>query len=388
MVLWQKNIQVMHLLIMAIRNKKYLPQLMKILTTLLSVGIISIGFSTNSTSASTQKKSNLVPSGSASEIISAINNYRAQNGLSPLTPNALLGSLAQGQADYQASIQTVTHTGPGGTSPQDRAASAGYGGGNFFYLSEIIYGGYQSGVYDALSWWQNSSLHNGIMLASRYTEIGAGIAYSGDRAYYTAVLGGPTGSGSSISSGTNNNGSGEENSPNPTDLAFAVMPVQKATPQADGAIIHIVQQGQTIWTIEAVYELEPGTLREINEIPSYPYVFPGDELLIKPPFEIDGTPPPERTSAPDNTSQKTALGTPFSYSNQEEAVPTGTITFIKPTRVSSIDRQVPSEDFQPEETDVTNKYIIVGALLILVVVSLGSMFLRKPAPQSEPEDQN
>ena len=73
--------------------------------------------------------------GTASETINAINQYRQQNGLPALQIHSLLTNLAQSQANYQASIGTVTHTGPGGTTPKDRALAAGYGGGNVIFIS-------------------------------------------------------------------------------------------------------------------------------------------------------------------------------------------------------------------------------------------------------------
>ena len=332
-------------------------------------------------SASSLDKEALAPLTSGSDVINAINAYRNQNGLSQLAVNSLLSSLAQGQADYQASIQTITHTGPGGTSPQDRAAAAGYSGGNFFYLSEIIYGGTNAGINDAMTWWKNSSLHNSVMLAARYTEIGAGIAYSGDRAFFTAVLGGPTNSGSANPGGSGTgDGSGSGSSLNSTDASFLVSPVQKATPEADGSVIHIVQQGQTIWTIEAIYELEPGTLQELNEIPSYPYVFPGDELLIRPASEADETPSPPQT---DDTNQKVVLGTPFSYTKNNEATPTGTITIMKPTRAAAEVQEPISSYSDTPAKSFTAKYTAIAALLILAAVMIGSMFIKKTKPTTE-----
>jgi hypothetical protein len=159
--------------------------------------------------------------------------------------------------------------------------------------------------------------------------------------------------------------------------------VQIATPQADGSVIHVVQQGQTIWTIEAIYELIPGTLRELNDIPSYPYVFPGDELLIRPASEAIETPAPIQA---DETNQKVALGTPFSYSKRIDATPTGTITIMKPTRAAA-----GMENREPAANDSDNsapqssaaRYSAIAALLILAAVMIGSMFYQKSKQTSE-----
>jgi len=243
----------------------------------------------NKAYAAQNTKPGYQPSQNSSGVIAAINGYRQQNGITALTQNALLNSLAQNQSDYQASINSVTHTGPGGTTPQERAAAAGYGGGNYFYLSEIIYGGYNQTVQNALSWWQNSSLHNSIMLDAKYTEVGAGVAINGEWTYFTAVLGGPTGNSSTTGGGSDPGDIGSNEIPQSTQPAQVIMPVQKATPQPDGSIIHTVLVGQTLWTIAAVYNIDLQTLFNNNNLNQYSYVFPGDKIIIRPPGVYEDT---------------------------------------------------------------------------------------------------
>ena len=108
----------------------------------------------------------------ASQVINAINQYRQENGLSPLRTNSTLMALAQSHSEYQAATGLITHTGAGGSTPKDRAYAAGYGDGNTIFLSEIIYGGTSATVSSAMTWWKGSSIHNHVMLDSRYVEIG------------------------------------------------------------------------------------------------------------------------------------------------------------------------------------------------------------------------
>lgn len=328
------------------------------------------------------------PSFNGGDVIQAINGYRQQSGLAVLTTNSLLSSLAQGQSDYQASIGSVTHTGPGGTTPQQRASAAGYGGGNFFYLSEIIYGGYQGNVQNALNWWQNSSLHNSIMLSSNYTEIGAGVASNGDSVYFTAVLGGPSGSSSSTSGSGNNSGNGDTSQP--TAAGPVVMPVQKAAPQADGSIIHIVQTGQTLWTIAAVYGIQLEDLYSLNGMNRYSFVFPGDEVIVRPPGDYPDTDPTpagidqtEETSAAETPNSTQIVGEAYSYSAQVTPQTTATYT-PQPTGVVD-----PTEDPQPTALfgeDPTARNLIIGAFVILIVVLVGSMFIQSPTRRTPEED--
>ncbi len=324
--------------------------------------------------ASSSQSVVLPPLQSGGDVISAINGYRAAYGLPQLSTNAILTSTAQAQANYQASIQTVTHTGPGGSTARDRAISAGY---NPLYLSEIIYGGWDATTNTALTWWQNSTVHNNVMLSSNYTEIGAGVAVSGDSVYFTAVLASPSGSPLPTQSSPISTNSNDD-----SVTAPVAVPVQKATPQADGSIIHIVQEGQTLWTIEAVYGLESGTLRELNELPSYPYVFPGDELIIRTAgsYALEETPGSiSETEEPDSATKgntKTVLGTPFSYVDPAKVTPTAPIVITKPVRTTTVPTNASSKGLL--QGNSTAKTLVIAALIILIIVLIGSMFLQKP----------
>lgn len=329
---------------------------------------------------------------SGEEVIAAINGYRQQYGIAPLSHNALLGSLAQAQSDYQASIDTVTHTGPGGTTPQDRASAAGYGGGSFFYLSEIIYGGYNQTTQNALTWWQNSSLHNSIMLNSKYTEIGAGMASNGDSVYFTAVLGGPTG-GSSSGGDTNSGDSGAGENLQPTQAVSVVMPVQKATPQTDGSIIHTVLTGQTLWTIAAIYEIKLETLFEINNLNQYSYVFPGDKITIRPagiyedmePSPLDSTTSDQSLQAKTPEPKASAQNLGEAYSSIANSTPQSTPSLTR-TASASKPAATPVEQNSNFLDDPMVRNLIMGALIILIIVMVASMFLQKPS-SNPPQDE-
>jgi LysM repeat protein len=246
----------------------------------------------------------------AGEIISRINAYRSNNGLYAYETNQVLMRIAQAQSDYQASIQSVTHTGPGGTRPVDRAYAAGYGGGNTVWVSEIIYGGTQASVDSAMSWWKESAVHNSSMLSSQYLEVGAGVASSGGSTYYTVVMGYVAGTAPEESDAP-------EASAVDGDGAPAVVPfnpVMPAEPGEDGSIIHQVQAGQSMWTIAAVYEIPLEQLLELNDLTQSSFLQPGQELIIRPPQEAIST--PTATVGPTNTPTpppptRTPQGTPL-----------------------------------------------------------------------------
>ena len=127
--------------------------------------------------------------GDASQLIAEVNGLRAAYGLPPLKVNSALMSAAQTQSNHQAQIGSWTHTGPGGSSPRDRAIAAGYGGGARVYISENVAAGVNlspnTAVYEM---WQDA-LHLETMISPWFTHVGAGVGQAGDWVYYTLVVG-------------------------------------------------------------------------------------------------------------------------------------------------------------------------------------------------------
>jgi LysM repeat protein len=337
--------------------------------------LVIIGFSAvESSSASTNINA---PSMSPSQIISMINDYRQENGVHALSVNSTLMSLAQGQSDYQASTGNITHTGPGGTTPKDRAYGADYGDGNKIFLSEIIYGGSNATPDDALTWWKGSSLHNRVMLDSQYVEIGAGVSTAGNWTYFTAEIGWVTvypapAEAGAISSSSN----GEDSQDGSVPAPIAIV---KATPREDGSIIHIVQSGQTLWAIAAVYEIDLDTLLSQNQMTRTSFVFPGDKIIVRPSGSTTSTPDP---SAQNSSGEKTpedikpqVIGTAVSFST------TGTPT----TKVTTTSTPIITSDLEEELENPSVRWVTILAFVVIFLVVVGSLFFQKQ-PERPPDD--
>ncbi len=125
------------------------------------------------------------PDTDADEILSLINAYRVESGLSPYLTNQTLASVAQSHSVFQASINTMQHPGQGGTSSSQRVATAGYGASNPTHVDEMIYSGEFVTPEDAVAWWKSSPIHNDIILNLEYQEIGIGVAKSDTQTFYT-----------------------------------------------------------------------------------------------------------------------------------------------------------------------------------------------------------
>jgi LysM repeat protein len=218
--------------------------------------------------------------GSPHDLIAAVNQLRAANGLPAYHIDATLMAIAQAHSEYQASIGSVTHTGLGGSRPRDRAIAAGYGGGGTIFISENIAGGTNLSPQEAVQWWQGDAPHLNTMLGSEARDVGAGAAVSGDKVYYTLDVGYASGSGSNEGSqSTGGTAVAGANSPAPTVLW--IMPVKVATPASDGTVIHVVEPGQALLHIVDAYQVKLVDVLALNGLTEQSVIYPGDKILVK-----------------------------------------------------------------------------------------------------------
>jgi hypothetical protein len=240
------------------------------------------------------------------QVIAAVNQFRTAHGLPALEVDYALMGAAQAHSDYQASIGQVTHTGPGGSRPIDRAYAWGFGNGATAFVSENIAGGYrvtiQIAIYD---FWQDEA-HLHTMLNPNAVYIGAGVATSGSSTYYTVDTGYYVGSRPRPTSDPNATPPPAGNNP-PGPTAVAYDPFIISTPREDGAIIHVVGYGQTLIGIANTYGVPLEDIYRYNHYDKNTVIYPNEWVIIRPADEtaITGTPenpgtplPPTRTEAP------------------------------------------------------------------------------------------
>jgi LysM repeat protein len=251
----------------------------------------------------------------AYDLIDQVNSLRSANGLPSYQVDNALMAAAQAQSDWQASTGSVTHTGAGGSRPRDRAAAAGFGGGAQIFVSENIAGGGGLTAAEAVSWWQGDAPHLNTMLSPNYVYIGAGAASSGGTVYLTILAGYWVGSAGSAANPTAQAGTAVS----PGGGAPAYSPPQTATPAADGSVIHVVQAGQTLWTIAAIYGVSLADLYAINQMNENTFIYPGDKVTIRPASTptatatltpAPSTPRPTATPSPTRVLRPTATINP------------------------------------------------------------------------------
>ncbi len=126
------------------------------------------------------------------EVISALNNYRLQKGLSALMVNPLLTQAAQAHSADMACKNLFGHTGSDGTTPATRVAATGYSASG---VTENVYGSYPplSGQ-GVVSWWATDLTdlrHNQNLLTTKYKEIGVAYSFYNNFGYYVIDFASP-----------------------------------------------------------------------------------------------------------------------------------------------------------------------------------------------------
>ncbi len=214
------------------------------------------------------------------EILALVNNLRTTNGLPAFQYDSSLATAAQNHASWMAQTGTYSHYQTNGSSPQSRADAVGYIG----FVSENIVGGTNLTPREGLIWWQNSPVHNQTLLTSRYVHAGTGYALSADgQRMYVLVVGRPS------DQPTVNQ------TPDNSAAPIYVEPIEIAAPREDGSIIHVVKTGQTAWALAARYDIPLSELLYLNNLGNNPTLSIGGEILIR---LAEGQAPPPTPTPP------------------------------------------------------------------------------------------
>lgn len=123
------------------------------------------------------------------EVINALNAYRAQKGLPAYTVNALLAQAAQRHANDIACHKLYVHTGSDGSTVQSRVRDTGYVAKS---VSENVNGNYPPLDGEAaVNWWVNDRTeprHGQNLISTTFTEIGVGYSFYDNYGFYALVF--------------------------------------------------------------------------------------------------------------------------------------------------------------------------------------------------------
>jgi LysM repeat protein len=216
---------------------------------------------------------------SAYDLILAMNTLRMSYGLPALREDPLINAVAQATAETMAANQMSWHIG----NVSGRLAAAGYGGGAKVWATENFAVGDHS-IDEIMVIWSDAS-HMIPAVNPAYCDVGAGVARSANgrtyyvlQAAYTAshacgeykpLAGLPPQGGGNSAPGSNSGGAPQ-----------LIVPVKKATPDAQGRVFHVVETGQSFWAIAIAYKITIQDLETWNNISRDSVLKVGQRLFI------------------------------------------------------------------------------------------------------------
>lgn len=214
----------------------------------------------------------------AFDLIIAMNTLRVSYGLPALVEDPIIDAVAQSTAEIMAANQMSWHIG----DVSGRLASAGYGAGSKVWGTENFAVGNLS-IDQIMIIWSDAS-HMIPAVTPAYCNIGAGIAKTADgRTYYILqaayTSGKSCGDYKSVGGATAQPG-GSTNEGRVPGVSQLIVPVKIATPGPDGKIFHVVQAGQSFWSIAIAYKITIQDLETWNNLSRNSQLQMGERLFI------------------------------------------------------------------------------------------------------------
>jgi LysM repeat protein len=185
----------------------------------------------------------------AYDLIIAMNTLRVSYGLPALVEDPIINAVAQSTAETMAANQMSWHIG----NVSGRLAAAGYGGGATVWATENFAVGNLS-IDEIMLIWSDAS-HMIPAVNPAYCNIGAGVARAANgRNYYVLQA-----------AYTSAKSCGEYKSPvdgsEDSRASPWIVPVKIATPDEEGHVYHVVEYGQSFWSIAIAYKI---TIRDLE----------------------------------------------------------------------------------------------------------------------------
>jgi len=289
---------------------------------------------------------------SALDLLNAVNALRASHDLPPYQPNAILMGITQSQAEYLASSGQITHNGPDGSLPYQRALAAGYPlAGNTSlggFYSENVAAATNMTAQDAVTLWMGDAPHQNTMLSSVYKDAGVGMVVSGDIYYYA------------LDAGLSTAGTPAPYTPPPQSIqpsSTSVAP--SATLDTGASITYVVKAGNTLYGIAQTWGVSVDAILQSNNLTLNSIIYPGQKLAI--PVSMTPTPTPTPTQLSTSTLVPTLV-----FTETQVVIPTALLTN---TPSSSSDS--PSKAINPMVG-----VIVIGIGVVLLIVTGLLVFIR------------
>ena len=228
--------------------------------------------------AHTLNSNSLQSSGvTAYDLIAAMNTLRVSYGLPALIEDPIINAVAQSTADIMAANQMSWHIG----DVRGRLKAAGYGGGATVWATENFAVGNMS-IDEIMQVWSDAEHMRPAVIPS-YCNVGAGVAQTSDGQYYYILQAAYTSNkscGDYVSVVGDTSETGDSTTASEPPVSQIIIPVKIATPDADGKIYHVVEAGQSFWSIAIAYKITIKDIETWNNISKDTPLKTGQRLFI------------------------------------------------------------------------------------------------------------
>jgi LysM repeat protein len=214
---------------------------------------------------------------SAYDLILATNTLRVSYGLPALIEDPIINAVAQSTANIMAANQMSWHIG----NVSGRIQSAGYGGGAKVWATENFAVFSHPSIDSIMIAWSDAE-HMRPVTNPAYCHVGAGIAKAANGMTYFVlqaayISGQACGAYSAPSGGSAPPSSGGTGS---VGVPGIIIPVKIATPDTEGKIFHVVEMGQSFWSIAVAYKITIHDIEVWNNISRDRKLQVGQKLFI------------------------------------------------------------------------------------------------------------
>jgi len=295
----------------------------------------------------------------ARDIIAAVNRLRQSQGLAPYEIDGSLMAYAQEHSEYQAKKGISTHTHSDGSSPGSHGVTENIASGNAAYMSLD---------YIINTIWADA-LHMNTMIGYETGYIGAGLAVNNGVAYITIDVR----PGNRVPSSPGSTGGGATSAA-PVATQIALVPLVTATPNADGAIVHVVGYGQSLWSIAIAYGVKIDDIRNMNGlIAGSTDIYAGQKLVIR---QAGSTNPQATNTIPQPTPE---TGTPENKAGSAMITPPDTATpVMQPTEtLTPLPTHTPEPTHKPPVNlpGLANTKMLAIGLILVGAIGVGWVLL-------------
>jgi LysM repeat protein len=294
----------------------------------------------------------------AADLINLIQGWRAAAGNPPLIEDPLLNVTAYDTAYTMAVQELHTHIG----NASGRISAYGYGDGSTVFCTEnfaMSFG--KADIAEIYGYWDDPD-HRLPATYPYYEHVGAGVATTGNGWYYYVLHACYT-SGGAYSPGTTTTtttGDGTVAVTATSPVSQIMIPVVTSTPQSDGSVVHVVQSGQSLWSIAIEYGTKIDSIKQFNNLTS-DSIYNGQELLIYP---AGSMPTPQPTPTQTSTPVATRTPTQTPVATLATAVTEETPT---PSSAASPRNNIPTQTIMGYAIVLIS---VVGLLAMLVNMSI------------------